>query len=186
VSLFSSAAVACNGAIGSSGLTHRCVPLEKKSSALDKSAVDSRARNEPIQTRLGGETARAWLGSPVHRATKIGSALRSHQLTQVHALGFGCLWPCGPIRIGPLIHVHALGLARELVRAGSAREFFELAKLARLARSSRAGSSLPEPQRARAGSPSPSFFPRPSRQETGGARYDGVHRRGVPPRGAHD
>jgi hypothetical protein len=60
-------------------------------------------------------------------------------MTQAHALGFGWLWPCGPIRIGSLIHVHALGLARELarelVRAGSAREFFELAKLARLARS---------------------------------------------------
>jgi hypothetical protein len=39
----------------------------------------ARARNEPSQARLGsvwlgGETARAWLGSPVRRATKIGSA----------------------------------------------------------------------------------------------------------------
>ena len=44
------------------------------------------------------------------------SRLRSHQLTQVHALGFRRLWP---IRIGPLIHVHALGLARELARLGN-------------------------------------------------------------------
>jgi hypothetical protein len=84
--------------------------------------------------RLGGEKARAWLGSPVQRAAKIGSArlgydsragsswLASLWAYSYWALG-GC-FACGPIRIGLLRYcllVHVVGLARELVRAGSAR-----------------------------------------------------------------
>jgi hypothetical protein len=44
-----------------------------------KDVPSSRAGNEPSRARLGsvrlgGEKARAWLGSPVRRATRIGSA----------------------------------------------------------------------------------------------------------------
>jgi hypothetical protein len=82
---------------------------------------------------LWGKTARA--ARQYTELLKIGST-RIRLASLSHMLGFGRLQPYGLICIGPLIHTHALGLAREpaheLVRASSAREFFELAKLTRL------------------------------------------------------
>jgi hypothetical protein len=50
---------------------------------------------------------------------------------------------------------------------------------ARLAGSSRASSSLPEPQRARAGSPSPSFFSSPTLNPSEGPAFEPLISRGA-------
>jgi hypothetical protein len=84
-----------------------------------------------------------------------------------------CLWAywAAPLLPASTYARGALGLAREpareIVRASSAwlgifSSLLNRLGSARLAGSSRAGSSLPEPQRARSGSPSPSFFLSPT------------------------